>query len=396
MEQVVLQDIITIGLTATPLTKGLGDIYEDVVNATATNDLLQDGYLAPIRVYSPQSLIDISNIKTTGSEWQREDLGRRVAQIVGDVIPEWERRTQEHFGTHRVPTLVFGASVADCEAICEAFQTAGHDFQTVHYRMSSAEKQAAIERFRRNEHTGLVSCVALTKGFDVPHAMCLVDCYPLRKSLSMHIQKLGRVMRTAPGKQFGIVIDHAGNWLAFQRETMAFFAAGCQSLNDRAPGDIKPRKAQDDEAVREHTCAECGLILEPQATECLGCGAARQRRRPHTTETVAGELGHAATIDGLVGSFNGDWWPEICTYASQIMHNDPERARRIAVGAYKGLFGQWPNRKYAPAANRPPNKIVVDAMDKSYRHYKARQNYTRRKQNKVNARPRDRSAAPRC
>ena len=41
-----------IGLTATPLTEGLGQWYSKVVNAVTTDRLLQDGYLAPLKIYA--------------------------------------------------------------------------------------------------------------------------------------------------------------------------------------------------------------------------------------------------------------------------------------------------------------------------------------------------------
>ena len=41
-----------IGLTATPLTEGLGQWYSKVINAVTTDRLLADGYLAPLKIYA--------------------------------------------------------------------------------------------------------------------------------------------------------------------------------------------------------------------------------------------------------------------------------------------------------------------------------------------------------
>ena len=52
-------NIPTIGLSATPLTKGLGKVYTHLVNAATTNFLLENlnprtemTYLAPLKIYS--------------------------------------------------------------------------------------------------------------------------------------------------------------------------------------------------------------------------------------------------------------------------------------------------------------------------------------------------------
>lgn len=208
VEYVKEHNLVTIGMSATPLTPGLADIYEDVVNVTSTVQLIKEEYLAPLHVVAAQAEVDVDGVKVTSTgEWDREQLSDRVRYIVGDVVAEWEHHTTEQFGGPE-KTIVFGASVADCEDLARQFQEAGYDFRVLHYKQSVEEKQEIITGFERGLHMGLISCVILTKGFDVPSVRCMVDAYPLRKSLSMHIQKLGRVMRTAPGKSHGLLIDH--------------------------------------------------------------------------------------------------------------------------------------------------------------------------------------------
>ena len=135
-----------------------------------------------------------------GGEWRKDDLAKRALSVIGDAVPEWTARTKEYFGGP-VKTIAFCASVADCEVTAKRFQEAGHDFRVISYRQSAEEKQVIIDHFRQGQHIGLVSCVALTKGFDVPETRVMIDRYPIRKSLSRHIQKIGRVMRKAPGQR---------------------------------------------------------------------------------------------------------------------------------------------------------------------------------------------------
>ena len=163
VEYVMEKDICTIGLSATPFTKGLAKYYQDVVNVTTTQNLVRDGYLAPLKIIAAQSEVDVSGLTVSSTgEWVTKEISDRVLQITGDMVPEWEKQTKAHFGGP-VPTIAFTPTVADAEEAAEKFQAAGHDFRVVHYRQSADQKQEIIDRFKRGEHVGLISCVALLR-----------------------------------------------------------------------------------------------------------------------------------------------------------------------------------------------------------------------------------------
>ena len=62
---------------------------------------------------------------------------------------------------------------------------------------------------RRN---GSVTVMGNCEGFDFPELSCCVLARPT-KSVALQLQMCGRVMRTAPGKNGAIILDHAGNIL---------------------------------------------------------------------------------------------------------------------------------------------------------------------------------------
>src|SRR3546814_19011040 len=98
----------------------------------------------------------------------------------------------------------------------DLFQGAGFNFQQISYKSGSDEdRKDLIEEFRKSNSSiqGLVSCEVLTTGFDVKDVMCGILGRPYRKSLSSHVQQLGRVMRPAPGKAFALESAHSGNYL---------------------------------------------------------------------------------------------------------------------------------------------------------------------------------------
>lgn len=170
-------DIITVGLSATPFTRGLGKLFTNVVNVTTTDKLIEEKYLAPVRVYAGKAA-DMTGapVKSTG-EWEEAAMETRGLTVIGDIVSEWIAKTNQHFNGP-VKTIVFSATVAHGEELCRRFQEAGFNFQQVSYKDGNDERRAKlIEEFRKpdSEIMGLVSCEALAKGFDVPDILCLAE-----------------------------------------------------------------------------------------------------------------------------------------------------------------------------------------------------------------------------
>lgn len=367
------RDIPMLGLSATPFTGGLGEYYSDVVNVATTTELLRDGHLSPLHVVAPpEKEVDVDGIPLNSKgEWEKDELSGRVLKITGHVVEEWERQTQKYYGGP-VQTIAFFPTVADAMDAAEKFQRAGHDFRVVHYKQSADANQEAIRRFEEGGHVGLISCVALTKGFDVPSVRCMIDAYPLRRSLSMHIQKVGRVMRTAEGKDFALLIDHAGNWTGFYRETHAFFDEGCDRLDSKALASCERNTSRTQ--IAELKCKACGFVWpasrngEAPIKNCPACGAARKRPR-RKLHVVDGELERVDVVDGKGRElpWEGDWWAELCKVAEAITADD-DKARKIARVKYRDVFGRWPPRgaRFVRTGQFPHPK--VDNF--SYRRYR--------------------------
>ncbi len=160
-------DLRVVGLSATPFTKGLGKVFQNLVNVTTTNRLVEEGFLAPVRYYVAKE-IDMTGAKTVAGEWADSEVESRGIRIVGDIVATWVEKTRQHFG-RPVKTIAFGATVAHCEEIAAAFQQAGYNFRVVSYRDGNDDgRRALIEEFRKpdSDIIGLISCDALAKGFD--------------------------------------------------------------------------------------------------------------------------------------------------------------------------------------------------------------------------------------
>ena len=196
--------IKVIGLTATPFTKGLGNIYEHVVSPITTKQLVEQGSLVPLRVFIAKE-IDMTGAKKVAGEWSQKESTERGLKITGDVVAEWIKKTHEIF-KRPVKTVVFASGVKHAEDLSRKFAEQGYNFISISYKDADDFKRDVVEDFSKpdTEIHGLIATDILTKGFDVPDVLIGVSARPFSKSLSSHIQQMGRVMRPYPGKEFAV------------------------------------------------------------------------------------------------------------------------------------------------------------------------------------------------
>jgi superfamily II DNA or RNA helicase len=168
-----------LGLTATPERAdgtALGDVFECMIVAAQTAELVQAGYLVPVHVIAP-------NRRRGGLSMSPEQA---LATYAGD------RRT-----------VVFAANVAHAREIASAVGGVAIDGT-----MPLRQRRDALERFRDGALRRLINVYTLVEGWDCPEAeVCVIarGC-----SASMYLQMGGRVMRPAEGKRYGIMIDLCG------------------------------------------------------------------------------------------------------------------------------------------------------------------------------------------
>ena len=266
-----LPGCVRVGLTATPFTRGMGNDWDRAVNVIPTMRLIDGGHLVLPKIYVAKSPDEADLGLNSYGEFS--DAGATAAgiQIVGDVVQEWQTKVHEHFGGP-VKTIVFAATVEHGREICAAFAAAGHNFQQISYMdKDDAERREKIEEFRKPDSliTGLVSCGVLQRGFDVTDVQCGISCRPYRKSLSSHMQEIGRIMRPHGENKRAIWLDHSGNIERFGRDMWDVWENGAGALDHASTLDSKPRERERVERERP-VCPECSGAL--RGNICLCCG----------------------------------------------------------------------------------------------------------------------------
>lgn len=333
-------DAIVVGLTATPFTKGMGKIYSNLVNVTTMNMLIEQGFLVPLKMYAAKA-INTEGMKVVAGEWSEKEIEERGLDIIGDIVSEWQNKTELHFGGP-VKTIVFSATVAHGEELCNQFNAAGFNFHQISYKDGGDEhRRELIAEFRKTDSAihGLVSCEVFTKGFDVPDVRCGVSARPYRKSLSSHIQQMGRVMRSSPGKDFGLWLDHSGNCLRFMADTAEIFEAGCSTLDD-GKREEKARKEPTEKERNEIRCS-CGYVMLGFEKVCPGCG--KERKRTAVVEALPGHM-HEVEMGGKKANRETSWPAKAAFYAGlKTYANERGYKPGYAANQYREKFGVWPN-----------------------------------------------------
>ena len=323
-----------IGLSATPFTKGLGQIYGRVINAATMDQLTKQGILTPMRVLTC-TRPDMTGAKTSGGEWTQKAAEERELTIVGDVVAEWQKHA------NGLKTIVFGPTIAHCEKLVDEFKAAGVEAATFTAETDDAARAELLREYRKPDSRirVLVSVEALAKGFDVPDVGCVCDCRPLRKSLSTFVQMIGRGLRCSPGKTECVLLDFSGNIIRFADDFADVYFHGLSTLDDGEKLDREVRK----EPKEPKACGACGFT--PCGKKCVRCGFEAKRK-----SDIEHEAGEAREVDVLRGKGGGQYatsraelYAMVATYCRRYVRGN---AKGAAAHKYRSITGTWPSNSF--------------------------------------------------
>lgn len=262
-----LSNIVWIGLSATPFSKGLGQHYQDLVVPITAEELLDQGYLAPVRYYAGRG-IDVSKVKkralqTGGSDFDPKALGEATendTMLTGDIIKNWMK-----WGENR-QTVAFTPSIRHSKHLVEQFRSAGIDAEHIDGFIDQDLRELLFEAHSASEFKVLSCSRLLNTGWDSPTTSCIIDAFPTRSPITW-VQRVGRGMRTHPDKTDCIYLDHAGNV-----ERMGFAELvvpeslddGSKRFNER--DQIKEQKKES----KPRECPAC--FQQMVGLRCKACG----------------------------------------------------------------------------------------------------------------------------
>ena len=220
-----------IGVTATPerldsrgLWSGAGGPYDEIVYGPSIPWLTDHEFLSPLRYYAPP-IEGLADIKRIGTEYDAEGLEELFTRkkVYGDVVGYYEKygtvkhttissssgltRTNQNYAKGK-PALIFCRSIKSAYDMAERFTQAGFQFFCIEGTMAKGKRESLITALKEGKIDGLTNVDIATYGLDVPRVEYGASIRPTL-SRALYFQKVGRILRTFPGKQEALFFDHA-------------------------------------------------------------------------------------------------------------------------------------------------------------------------------------------
>ena len=257
-------NIPIIGLTATPYSKGLGMMYNNLIVPINTRELLSRGMLAQVRYYGGEH-VDLSNVRsidpnTFSAQDLESETDKDSDRLAGCIINNWLKYGEDS------QTIAFSPSQALSRNLVERFNAAGISAEHVDCNTSPTERAQIFDAHDKGEFKVLSCSRLLNTGYDAPSVRCLIDCYPC-KSVTTYVQRVGRLMRIHPGKVDAIYLDHASN---FERFGYAEDIVP-ESLHDGKT--THKEKDQIKKEKKESKASDCPVCMQKMSGPvCKACG----------------------------------------------------------------------------------------------------------------------------
>ena len=248
-----------VGVTATTRRadgRGLNEVFERIVYERTLRQMIDDGYLRPLRGLRVQTGLDIGRVAVRDDDFDDGELEEAIDIETRNLLVA--RSIQELARDRR--TIAFCVGVRHAEHLSAALNRVGVRAGMVCGQMPKPDRQRTLARFRDGKLQVITNVGVLTEGFDDPGVSAIAMVRPTR-SESMYIQCVGRGMRPSPDAADCLVLDFV-DLSQLQLVTTATLDAGpsrataeAQSEPD-APSNETPRIPIEDVDDRPATLQE--------------------------------------------------------------------------------------------------------------------------------------------
>ena len=262
----VYPNAFIIGLTATPCRndgRGLGNVYEELVEAGSIKELTKLGYLVPNRIVAP-TIPDLQKIRIVAGDYEKKALTKKMntAKLVGDIVSHWIK-----YGENRA-TVVFATSIAHSKHIANIFRQNGVPSGHIDSEQNELERETQLANLNSGKIKVLSNCQILTEGWDQPKISCVIIARPT-KSYPMYLQMVGRTLRPYPNKKDTLIIDHSGCVYehGFPEDVPNW------TLKTTKPKNKDRIKNPDPIEKQPFTCVQCDTVYKPTKDDyaCPNC-----------------------------------------------------------------------------------------------------------------------------
>ncbi|HEY4184814.1 MAG TPA: DEAD/DEAH box helicase [Polyangia bacterium] len=194
-----------LGFTATTARgdgQGLDEVFERIVYSRTLPDLIDDGYLAPLRGFRISAAADLRGLSAAGLDFDEQELAEAID--IEDRNALVARSIQELARDRR--TIAFCVTVSHAKHLAHALNALGIPAGIVHGAMPGELRAGTLRDFREGRLQAVTNVGVLTEGFDDPGVSCIAMARPTR-SEGLYAQCVGRGTRLFPGKKDCLILD---------------------------------------------------------------------------------------------------------------------------------------------------------------------------------------------
>jgi superfamily II DNA or RNA helicase len=347
------KNIPFIGLSATPWSKGLGNVYEELIDPVTMQELIDAGYLSPFKVFAAAHP-DLTGIKTLAGDYHEGQLSERMQEggLIADLIGTWKAR-----GENR-PTLIFCVDRAHAKAVQLRFEEAGIGCGYIDAYTDPVDRRQVKAQLDRGDIKAVANVACLTTGVDWAIG-CIVLARPT-KSEMLYVQMVGRGLRVNPGMDDCIILDHADNTLRLGLVTDIHHDHLCRAVKGE-------RTSIEAKASLPKECPKCTFIKPPKVHQCPECGF-----KPVKRSEIQEEAGEPVEITKATAAADKavkqSWLSQLNAIASERKYTSG-----WVSNTYRKKFGVWPRGLNSLAFQEPTSEVRNYVLAMNIRFAKRRQ-----------------------
>ncbi len=195
---------IFIGMTATEqlIAKQVSDVFPASVDDLPLADAARRGLIAPLRCLRLAPAAAINSVPIVGGDFEERALAAALDhQALNQAAASLYR---ERFDS--TPGIVYAAGVDHAYNLAQEFRAAGLKAEAVSGKTPPVRLAETLAAYERGEINVLINAMLLAEGWNSPRATICMHLAPTA-SKRVYQQRIGRIMRTHPRKEAGIVVD---------------------------------------------------------------------------------------------------------------------------------------------------------------------------------------------
>lgn len=359
---------IFVGLSATPWARGMGQRWQRLVKSITLRELIDQGYLAPFRVFAP-SKPDLSGVKIVRGDFHEGQLAQRMNKpaLVADIVSTWIER-----GGNR-PTLCFATGREHAQSIAGRFAEFGIAVAYVDKDTPRVERDRIGRQLASGEVSVVVNIGTLTTGIDWD-VRCIILARPTKSEI-LFVQIIGRGLRTADGKADCLILDHSDTHQRLGFVTDIDHDALDDGTLTRA--DRERKAAEDERMPKPRCCPTCASLMPVCERVCHECGTELPKAHLEAAEGSLSEFkGKAKAPKRKKGEKATDVLRAMGRESvfSQLTAVMLERQRSTGwrSHAYREIFETWPRGMDHLGPEAPTYEVRQFVRSKDIRFAKAR------------------------